>query len=90
MINIKLPSTKNQKYIENFFIKKNLRSIVDFSKKEEPSVNQMVHNELYIPYLSKLNPSNLSIELNALPRRISPSFLPRSLAVSRALQIMTA
>jgi len=54
MINIKLPSTKNQKYIENFFIKKNLRSIVDFSKKEEPSVNQMVHNELYIPYLSKL------------------------------------
>ena len=54
MINIKLPSTKNQKYIENFFIKKNLKSIVDFSKKEEPSVNKMVMNELYIPYLSKL------------------------------------
>ena len=54
MINIKLPSTKNQKYIENFFIKKNLKSIVDFSKKEKPSVNQMVYNEPYIPYLSKL------------------------------------
>jgi len=54
MINIKFPSTKNQKYIENFFIKKNLKSIVDFSKKEKPSVNEMVYSELYIPYLSKL------------------------------------
>ena len=54
MINIKLPSTKNQKYIENFFIKKNLKSIVDHSKKEQISVNQMKYEETYIPYLSKL------------------------------------
>ena len=54
MINIKLPSTKNQKYIENFFIEKNLKSIVDHSKKEQISVNQMKYKETYIPYLSKL------------------------------------
>ena len=54
MIKIKLPSTKNKKYIENFFIKKNLKSIIDLSKKEKPSVNQMIYNEPYIPYLSKL------------------------------------
>ncbi len=54
MIKIKLPATKNQRYIENFFIKKNLKSIVDFSKKKQLSVNQLIYKEPYIPYLSKL------------------------------------
>ena len=42
MINFKLPSTKNQKFIENFFIKKGLKLLVDLSKKNKPSINQMI------------------------------------------------
>ena len=45
---------KNQKFIENFFIKKGLKLLVDLSKKKKPSVNQMVANEPYIPELDDL------------------------------------
>ena len=45
---------KNQKFIENFFIKKGLKLLVDLSKKKKPSVNQMVVNEPYIPELDDL------------------------------------
>ena len=45
---------KNQKFIENFFIKKGLKLLVDLSKKKRPLVNQMVVNEPYIPELDDL------------------------------------
>jgi hypothetical protein len=54
MINIKKPSSKNQKYIENFFINKNLKLLVDLSKKQKPAVNQMIVKEPYIPELDDL------------------------------------
>jgi hypothetical protein len=54
MINIKIPQFKNQKYIENFFIKKKLKFLVDLSKKKKRSVNDMVVNEPYIPELNDL------------------------------------
>ena len=60
MINFKLPSTKNQKFIENFFIKKGLKLLVDLSKKKEKTVNQMlgigdgIVNEPLKPYLDDL------------------------------------
>ena len=31
---IKIPKTKNKKFIEDFFIKKGLKSLVDLSKKK--------------------------------------------------------
>jgi hypothetical protein len=51
---MKKPVNKNQKFIENFFIKKGLKLLVDLSKKKKPSVNQMVINEPYIPELDGL------------------------------------
>tara|TARA_Y100000591_G_scaffold15613_1_gene11814 strand:+ start:668 stop:1471 length:804 start_codon:yes stop_codon:yes gene_type:complete len=54
MINIKIPKQKNENFVENFFTKKKLKSIVEFSKKEKPSINRMVYKEPYIPYLGKL------------------------------------
>jgi len=45
---------KNQKIIENFFIKKGLKILVDLSKKIKPSVNEMIVNEPYIPELNDL------------------------------------
>ncbi len=51
---MKKPPNKNQKFIENFFIKKGLKLLVDLSKKTKPSVNQMVVNEPYIPDLNDL------------------------------------
>ena len=51
---MKKPVNKNQKSIENFFIKKGLKLLVDLSKKKKPSVNQMVVNEPYIPELDNL------------------------------------
>ncbi len=54
MIKIKIPKKKEKKFIENFFIKKKLKSIVEFSKKDKPTVNKMIYNEPYIPYLEKL------------------------------------
>ena len=51
---MKKPVNKNQKFIENFFIKKGLKLLVDLSKKKKPSANQMVINEPYIPELDDL------------------------------------
>jgi hypothetical protein len=51
---MKKPANKNQKFIENFFIKKGLKLLVDLSKKKKPSVNQMIINEPYIPELDDL------------------------------------
>ena len=50
----KKPILKNKKYIENFFIKKGLRLLVDLSKKKKLSVNEMTSNEPYIPELGDL------------------------------------
>ncbi len=54
MINIKRPKYKKLKNIENFFIKRGLKQLVDLSKKKKPSVNQMFVNEPYIPELDDL------------------------------------
>ena len=51
---IKLPSLKSKKFIENFFIKKNLKILVELSKRQKPNVNQMIVNEPYIPELDDL------------------------------------
>ena len=51
---MKKPVNKNQKFIENFFIKKGLKLLVDLSKKKKPSANQMMANEPYIPELDDL------------------------------------
>ena len=51
---MKKPLNKNQKFIENFFIKKGLKLLVDLSKKKTPSINQMIINEPYIPELDDL------------------------------------
>ena len=50
----KIPSLKNQKFIENFFINKNLKLLVELSKKKKPSVNQMTSDEPYFPELDDL------------------------------------
>ena len=51
---MKKPANKNQKFVENFFIKKGLKLLVDQSKKKKPSVNQVIANEPYIPELDDL------------------------------------
>ena len=51
---MKKPLNKSQKFIENFFIKKGLKLLVDFSKKKKLSTNQMIANEAYIPELDDL------------------------------------
>ncbi len=51
---IKIPSNKNQTEIENFFIKKNLSTLVSLSKKKKKLVNQMILKEPYIPDLNDL------------------------------------
>ena len=50
----KKPIPKNIKFIENFFIKKGLKLLVDLSKKKKPSINEMISNEPYIPELEDL------------------------------------
>lgn len=45
---------KNQKFIENFFIKKGLKFLVNLSRKKKLSVNQMEVNEPYAPNLDDL------------------------------------
>ncbi len=50
----KIPSVKDQKFIERFFIDKNLKSLVELSKKKQPSVNQMIVDEPYFPELDDL------------------------------------
>lgn len=56
MINytIKKPHIKNKKFLENFFIKKNLKFIVELSKKKKPSVNELILDEPFIPELNDL------------------------------------
>ncbi len=51
---LKIPKTKNIKFIENFFIKKKLGYLVKLSKKQKQSVNQMEINEPYLPELTDL------------------------------------
>ena len=41
----KIPTLRSKEFCEKFFIKKNLKKIVDLSKKAKPSVNQMVSKE---------------------------------------------
>lgn len=48
------PIFKNKKFIEDFFIKKGLKLLVDLSKKKKLLVNEMVVNEPYIPELDDL------------------------------------
>ena len=50
----KKPIKKNNKFIENFFIKKGLKLLVDLSKKKKPSENQMIIREPFIPELDDL------------------------------------
>ena len=47
-------SNKSKNFIENFFIKKNLHSLVDLSKKKKRTVNEMAVNEPFIPELDDL------------------------------------
>ena len=54
MIKIKLPKPKSAKFIQNFFIKKNLKFLVELSKRKKPKINQLVINEPYIPELNDL------------------------------------
>ena len=51
---IKKPTYKGKKFIENFFIKKSLGTLVDLSKKKMPSVNEMISDEAYVPELEDL------------------------------------
>ncbi|MDC3036188.1 hypothetical protein OA107_02250 [Candidatus Pelagibacter sp.] len=54
MIKIKIPSNKSKSFIEKFFIKKGLRSLVNQSKKNKAKVNQMILKQPYIPELTDL------------------------------------
>ena len=51
---IKSPKTKNKILVENFFIQKGLKLIVDMSKKNKLSTNQMISNKPYMPELYDL------------------------------------
>ena len=48
------PLPKSKKFIENFFIKKGLKLLVELSKKKKNTVNEMVVSEPYIPELLDL------------------------------------
>ena len=54
MLKFKKPTSKNIKYLENFFIKKGLKILVDQSKKKEPTVNKMRQDEPAMPELDDL------------------------------------
>ena len=49
---LKKPISKKRKFIENFFIKKGLNSLVQLSKKKKLSVNEMISDKPYIPDLN--------------------------------------
>lgn len=51
---LKKPISKKRKFIENFFIKKGLNSLVQLSKKKKLSVNEMISDKPYIPDLNDL------------------------------------
>ncbi len=50
----KKPYNKDSIFIENFFIKKGLKLLVDLSKKKKRSVNHIVVDEPYIPEINDL------------------------------------
>ena len=54
LYNYKKPIFKNKKFLENFFIEKGLKLLVELSKKKRPLVNQRVLKEPYIPELIDL------------------------------------
>lgn len=54
MIKIKFPKQKSKKYIENFFIKKNLKFLVELSKKKKNKINLMQTKEPFLPDLNDL------------------------------------
>jgi hypothetical protein len=54
MLKFKKPTSKNTKYLENFFITKGLKLLVDQSKKKKLSVNQMRPVEPAMPELDDL------------------------------------
>lgn len=51
-MNIKIPASKSSKFIKNFFIKKNLKFLVDKSKKRLPTANEKADHS--IPELKDL------------------------------------
>ena len=53
-MNIKFPKKKSKKFIENFFIKKGLKSLVKLSKEKHPSVNQKTAAKPMPPELNDL------------------------------------
>ncbi len=52
--NYKKPNIKNKNFIENFFTRKGLKLLVDLSKKNKRSVNQMISSVPYKPELYDL------------------------------------
>ena len=54
MIKIKIPPKQSNKYLEDFFIKKKLKFIVELSKRKKDNVNKMTEKEKYYPNLNDL------------------------------------
>ena len=54
LYHLKIPTSKSKKFVENFFISKNLKFLVELSNKQRPSVNQMNIDLPYIPELDDL------------------------------------
>ena len=54
LYHLKIPTTKSKKFVENFFISKNLKFLVELSNKQRPSVNQMIVDLPYVPELDDL------------------------------------
>lgn len=54
MIKINKPKFRKQKDIEKFFIKKNLKFLINLSKRKKASVNEIVEKEPYAPDLRDL------------------------------------
>ena len=54
LYHLKIPTTKSKKFVENFFISKNLKFLVELSNKQRPSVNQMIIDQPYFPELDDL------------------------------------
>ena len=50
----KKPKTRKQKFVEDFFIKKGLKLLVDFSKKKKLSVNELITKDQLAPDLNDL------------------------------------
>ena len=51
---VKFPTKKSKRFIENFFVKKGLRSLVKLSKEKHPSVNQKTFHKPTLPELDDL------------------------------------